>query len=138
MRFFSIFKNPFKKSTNNVAVVPTTHHSITNIPKIVPANIISDSALSIVEAHQVECKEDNNTSISEIHPVASPLLIPSEEFVISSTQIENNINQENNNQENNNQENNNQENNNEDNRGRDFRANLFAMIFVFTWLFIAS
>jgi hypothetical protein len=133
MRFFSIFKNPFKKSINNVAVVPTTHHSITNIPKIVPANIISDSSLSITEAHQVEYKEDNNISMRETYPVASPLLIPSEEFVISSTQIENN-----NNQENNNQENNNQENNNEDNRGRDFRANLFAMIFVLTWFLIAS
>ena len=154
MRFFSIFNNPFKKSTNIVAIVPTTHDSVINITKIVPARIISDSSLSIIEAHQVEYKEDNNTPIRNTYPypVASPLLISSEESVTTSIQIENNNqennneennneennNQENNNQENNNQENNNQENNNEDNRGRDCRANLFAMIFVLTWFFIAS
>ena len=149
MRFFSIFNNPFKISTNIVAIVPTTHVSVTNNVKIVPARIISDSTLSTIEAHEVEFKEDNNTPIRNTYPypVASPLLISSEESVTTSIQIENNNqennneennNEENNNQENNNQENNNQENNNEDNRGRDCRANLFAMIFVLTWFFIAS
>ena len=119
MRFFSIFNNPFKRSTNIVAIVPTTHVSITNITKIVPARIISDSTLSTIEAHEVEFKEDNNTPIRNTYPylVASPLLISSEESVTTSIQIENN---------------------NEDNRGRDCRANLFAMIFVLTWFFIAS
>ena len=148
MRFLSIFNNLFKKSINNVTIVPTTHDSVTNNVKIVPANIISNSAISIIEAHEVE---NINTQIGETL-VASPLLISSEESVTTSIQIENNNqennneennneennNQENNNQENNNQENNNQENNNEDNRGRDCRANLFAMIFVLTWFFIAS
>ena len=117
MRFLSIFNNLFKKSINNVTIVPTTHDSVTNNVKIVPANIISNSAISIIEAHEVE---NINTQIGETL-VASPLLISSE---VTSIQIENN-----------NEENNNQANNNQENPVNDFYVNISIMIGILIWLF---
>ena len=151
MRLFQILKNPFRSRSNNTSVVvPTTHHSVTHISKIVPATIVSDSALSMTEACELKFEEHQTVSTCETYPIASPLLISCEESETPSTHVErdNEENADENAQENseeNTQENadenaqeNTRANTQENDQSKECCTNILIILCLSTWFIVAS
>ena len=147
MRLFQILKNPFRSRSNNTSVVvPTTHHSVTHISKIVPATIVSDSALSMTEACELKFEEHQTVSTCETYPIASPLLISCEESETPSTHVERD-NEENaeENAEENTQENaeentraNTRANTQENDQSKECCTNILIILCLSTWFIVAS
>lgn len=148
MRLFQILKNPFRSRSNNTSVVvPTTHHSVTHISKIVPATIVSDSALSMTEACELKFEEHQTVSTCETYPIASPLLISCEESETPSTHVERDDNEENTqenaqeNAEENTQENaeeNTRANTQENDQSKECCTNILIILCLSTWFIVAS
>ena len=147
MRLFQILKNPFRSRSNNTSVVvPTTHHSVTHISKIVPATIVSDSALSMTEACELKFEEHQTVSTCETYPIASPLLISCEESETPSTHVEHD-NEENadENADENIQENaeentraNTRANTQENDQSKECCTNILIILCLSTWFIVAS
>ena len=147
MRLFQILKNPFRSRSNNTSVVvPTTHHSVTHISKIVPATIVSDSALSMTEACELKFEEHQTVSTCETYPIASPLLISCEESETPSTHVERD-NEENadeiadeNAQENaqENAEENTRANTQANDQSKECCTNILIILCLSTWFIVAS
>lgn len=147
MRLFQILKNPFRSRSNNTSVVvPTTHHSVTHISKIVPATIVSDSALSMTEACELKFEEHQTVSTCETYPIASPLLISCEESETPSTHVERD-NEENaeENAEENTQENaeentraNTRANTQENDQSKECCTNILIILCLSTWFIVSS
>ena len=124
MRLFQILKNPFRSRSNNTSVVvPTTHHSVTHISKIVPATIVSDSALSMTEACELKFEEHQPVSTCETYPIASPLLISCEESETPSTHVERDDNEEN---------------TQENDQSKECCTNILIILCLSTWFIVAS
>lgn len=152
MRLFQILKNPFRSRSNNTSVVvPTTHHSVTHISKIVPATIVSDSALSMTEACELKFEEHQTVSTCETYPIASPLLISCEESETPSTHVERDDNEENaeenadENAEENTQENadenaraNTRANTQENDQSKECCTNILIILCLSTWFIVSS
>ena len=143
MRLFQILKNPFRSRSNNTSVVvPTTHHSVTHISKIVPATIVSDSALSMTEACELKFEEHQTVSTCETYPIASPLLISCEESETPSTHVERD-NEENadENADENAEENtraNTQANTQANDQSKECCTNILIILCLSTWFIVAS
>jgi hypothetical protein len=139
MRLFQILKNPFRSRSNNTSVVvPTTHQSVTHISKIVPATIVSDSALSMTEACELKFEEHQPVSTCETYPIASPLLISCEESETPSTHVERRNEEHTQENAEENTRANTQENTQENDQSKECCTNILIILCLSTWFIVSS